>query len=72
MRIRCSLSTTIMIANPVATIDESTTTEEIMNIKTIWIRAACVTEAPPSMEPVMAPGIEIMPMTLGAFISQDI
>jgi hypothetical protein len=62
----------IMSAKPVATIDESTTTEEIMNIKTIWSRAACVTEAPPSMDPVMAPGIDIIPMTLGTFISQGI
>jgi hypothetical protein len=55
-----------MNAKPVAMIEDSTTTEEIKNIKTIWSRAACVTEAPPRMEPVMAPGIDIMPITLGA------
>ena len=64
MRILCSWSTTIRNANPVATIEESTATEEIMNDRIIWSRAACVTDAPPSMEPVIVPGIAIMPITL--------
>ena len=39
---------------------------EIMNMMTICKRAACSTDAPPRIAPVIMPGIETMPRTLFA------
>lgn len=45
--------------------EERAEQEEIMNMMTIWSLAACWTEEPPRMAPVIIPGIDIMPRTLG-------
>ena len=44
--------------------DASAVEEEIMNMMTICRRAACSTEEPPRMAPVIMPGIAMMPITL--------
>ena len=49
----------------VVTIEESAVQEEIMNMMTICSRAACSTEDPPRIAPVIMPGMAMMPMTLG-------
>ena len=49
----------------VVTIDESAVQDEIMNMITICRRAACSTEDPPRIAPVIMPGMEMRPMTLG-------
>ena len=48
----------------VVTIEESAVLEDIMNIITIWRRAACSTEDPPRIAPVIIPGMAIIPITL--------
>lgn len=49
----------------VVTMEASAVDEEIMNMMTICKRAACSTEEPPRMAPVIMPGMAIIPMTLG-------
>ena len=51
-------------ARMVVTIEESAVEEEIMNMMTICRRAACSTEDPPRMAPVIMPGIAMIPITL--------
>ena len=63
-RTRCSLSTMTPSARIVVTIDESAVQEEIMNMITICRRAACSTEEPPRIAPVIMPGMAMIPMTL--------
>ena len=48
----------------VVTIAASAVDAEIMNMMIICNFAACSTEEPPRMAPVIIPGIEMMPMTL--------
>ncbi|KAF5374501.1 hypothetical protein D9615_009119 [Tricholomella constricta] len=45
-------------------IDASAVEEDIMNIMIICSRAACCTDEPPRMAPVIIPGIAIIPRTL--------
>ena len=48
----------------VVTIAASAVDAEIINMMIICSFAACSTEEPPRMAPVIIPGIEMMPMTL--------
>jgi hypothetical protein len=45
-------------------IDANVVAEEIMNIMIICSIAACCTEEPPRMAPVIIPGIAMIPRTL--------
>lgn len=48
----------------VTIIEERAEAEEIMNMMTIWSFAACSTEEPPRIAPVIIPGMAIIPSTL--------
>jgi hypothetical protein len=48
----------------------STLDADIINMIIICSRAAWPTSAPPSIAPVIIPGMEIMPITLGSAISE--
>ena len=63
-RRRCSLSTTTESVMTVVTMAASAVDAEIINMMIICSLAACSTEEPPRMAPVIIPGIEMMPMTL--------
>lgn len=61
-----SPSTVTTIVDIVVRIEARVVDEEIMNIIIICKIAACWTEEPPRMAPVIIPGIETIPMTLEA------
>lgn len=63
-RMRSSVSTTTLKVSTVETMAESAVAAEIMNMMTIWSRAACSTEEPPRMAPVIMPGMYTIPSTL--------
>lgn len=64
IRTLCSPSTTTPITKVVVTIDARAVEAEIMNMMIICILAACWTEEPPRIAPVIIPGIAIIPRTL--------
>ena len=62
--IRCSWSTTTIMAVKVMNTEASTMLAVIMNIMIICSLAAWWTEDPPRIAPVIIPGIVMIPMTL--------
>ena len=61
---RCWPSTVTAITAIVVKIDASAVDAEIMNVIIICNIAACWTEEPPRMAPVIMPGIAMIPITL--------
>lgn len=72
VRTRTSASTTTSRLSTVHTTAESTLLPQMRNMTTICSRAACWTDAPPRMAPVIVPGIAMMPITLCDFSWMDL
>lgn len=64
VRTRWSESTTTLNERTVATMEDKAVDDEIMNMMTIWSLAACWTDDPPRMAPVIIPGMAMIPSTL--------
>lgn len=62
--ILCCRSTVMATQENVVNIDARVVDDEIMKTIIIWSRAACCTEDPPRIAPVIIPGIAIIPRTL--------
>lgn len=63
LRIRCSASTATRTAENVVNMLARVVLAVIMNMMIIWSLAACCTDEPPRMAPVIIPGMEMMPRT---------